>query len=193
MRAMPRRERPCLWHVCTRKRDRPLKKKSRYIDTLEDIRRQLEDVGVIVEGEMLLGRIKRSLPPSFRPLLAALQLQRSYVASGNEYTYVIDEIKLWCQQTRMASTGSERKGLVYGERMPEDTAYTALHRPNTGRSTVECFYCYGPHKKDGCALYKRDQERAIKEAASGSETRSGRVKDERARAVREIPLRESLF
>ena len=160
----------------------------RYIDTLEDIRRQLEDIGVIVEGEMLLGRIKRSLPSSFRPLLAALQLQRSYVASGNEYTYVIDEIKLWCQQTKMDR--SERRDLPHGEKMPYQTAY-AVHRNYTGQRALECYYCLGPHKKDACALFKRDQDKAIKEAAgSGGRTRD---KNERVQTVNEVRVKESLF
>jgi len=164
----------------------------RYIDDLEDIRRQLEDVGVCVEGEMLLGRIKRSLPPSFRPLLAALQLQRSYVSSGNEYSYVVDEIKLWCQQTKMEAITADRQ-YERGERQASQTALrttTTGRRITSGRTNVQCYYCLGPHRKDECALYKRDQERAIKEAA-GTGNRGG--KGEVVQTVREFPLRESLF
>ena len=140
-----------------------------YIDELEDVRRQLDDIGVKVDDAMILGRIKRSLPETFRPLLAALQLQRkSHQDSTDEYRMVIDEIKLWCQQVKMEAKEHEPHQQValtanakFQKKQPN------LHRGEVhDRRQLECFYCKGRHKKQDCELFARDQERAIREAAA---------------------------
>ncbi len=137
-----------------------------YIDEVEDIRRQLSDAGVEIDDAMVLGRIKRSLPPSFRPLLAALQLHRK--DSTSTYTTTIDEIKLWCQQVRVDEEDEPTRNLALVARatfQKKGVARDANQGSHDGvRSALECFYCHGAHKKVDCKLFKRDQECAIKEA-----------------------------
>ena len=86
-----------------------------FIDSLEDLRKQLEDIGVKIGTDAMMGRIKRALPSSYDPLLAALQLRRHATitelspeereaAKEKVYEEVIDEIKLFGEERRIRVT-----------------------------------------------------------------------------------------
>ncbi len=95
----------------------------RYLDHIEDLRRSLADIGLVVPDDLLIGIIKRGLPRSFESLMAVL----CYGDQVKSYKEIVKTIRLYADDRKHQSSPSV-----------QDDAFFV------GTSSKNCFKC-GKH------------------------------------------------